>query len=95
MTIPNKVLGFLIDLSPKRLATTTPNIGTVAISKAVRPEEICLPASVINHQGITISITAKNKTHFQCFRAIFSAPEFRASGTIMAAPISTLIKIIE
>ncbi|WTK09538.1 hypothetical protein OG346_29915 [Streptomyces sp. NBC_01530] len=74
-------------VSPKKRATTTPTIGTPAISRPAVELDRFLSASVSVNQGPMISMHAKASIGIQCVRTERSRPPCRiAKGSSRTAP---------
>ncbi|OIK02373.1 hypothetical protein BIV25_01835 [Streptomyces sp. MUSC 14] len=78
---------------PSRRATTTPTIGTPAISRPDVELDRCRSASVRVNQGTTISRTAKASTGRQWARTVAGRlPWRRAKGSSRSAPRAQRVK---
>nr|WP_063789854.1 hypothetical protein [Streptomyces sp. MMG1121] len=74
-------------MSPSTRATTTPTIGTPAISRPAVELDRCRSASVRVNQGTMISSTAKASRGRQWARTVPGRPPWRrATGSSRTAP---------
>ncbi|MDF2265929.1 hypothetical protein P2Q00_10790 [Streptomyces coacervatus] len=74
-------------MSPKKRASTTPTIGTPAISRPAVELDRCRSASVSVNHGPMISMHAKASMGSQCERTVRIRPPCRiAKGSRRSAP---------